>query len=120
MKTYVSKIRWAAPVLAAMLAILVATACRSTQSFQHYSTLFEAPLRGAPKQIPDSRMRVSLVTVDLEQNRAFFRLEHLDTNESTEEWVTTGDFFKSGFGSRGLRVAALDDKSAKLQRYGVR
>lgn len=104
-----------------VIAILAGTtSCRSHLSFQHYSTLFEVPLHGTAKRVPDSRMQIAVLSIEHEQNRALFRVEHLDTGQSMEEWVASGDYFQSSFGTHGLRVNSLERGIVRLQRFGVR
>ena len=109
------------PLTIVAFSILVGTAsCRSHRSFHHYSIVFELSLQGAGKLVPDSRTEVSLISIDHEQSRGLFRITRLDSGESAEEWVVSGDFFRSGFGSRGLRLSALRSDGATLQRFGVK
>jgi len=108
--------------LTALLAtvVLLSTSCRGPRSFQHYSTVFELSLQGAPKRVPDSQATISLLSVDSVGNRGLFRITHSDSGQSGEEWVVNGDYFRTGFGSQGLRLGALRADMATLQRFGVR
>jgi hypothetical protein len=104
-----------------VLVILAGTvSCRNRRSFEHYSTAFQVPLQGTPTRVPDSRMQISVLSIDNEKNVALFRIDHLDTGETIEESVATGAYFRSAFGSHGLRVNELGRGFASLQRFGAK
>jgi hypothetical protein len=120
MKTGFASIRLAFLILVVSSIVGASVSCRSHRSFQHYSVLFEVRLKGAAKRVPDSDKEVLLVSIDHKLNKGLFRVTDSDSGKATEEWVGFGDFFGSGFGSRGLRVSALRNDAATLQRFSVK
>lgn len=116
---------------AAICSVLLFTLSCAKPYFEHYSTSFTIFQDATPKQIPDSRSRISLVdretlrlcrrvSVDQTQNKALFRIEDLETNYSTNYWVQAGGFFGSSSPTRGLKLVTVNTNSAVIERFRVR
>ena len=96
--------------------------CTTRKSFEHYSLLFEVPLRATAFAIPESRVQVVVLEIDNERHKCFFRLTHRDLGITLEEWVAAREFFQADrwFGTRGLRLAEIRDSRVLLEKFGVR